>query len=205
MAGLHPVLEPSCRGFESGIGGSAFAVLREDGVVLAPLRRDSLRLTKTRGCLAEARRSRAKAGGEAGIRTLGTGFSPYNGLANRTGTSDPRDLRQKSRVSGRSRAYALGGVGLRWVAIGPRGHRHGHRPRGPWRQTGRTCASGCRRPLKDEFLRPQPELRRVHRPAILANGGDAEADKTQPRTRVGDLLSDGRQRLDGVAAEGAAQ
>ena len=25
----------------------------------------------------------AKAGGEAGIRTLGTGLSPYNGLANR--------------------------------------------------------------------------------------------------------------------------
>src|SRR6266496_945607 len=30
-----------------------------------------------------AKRSGAKIGGEAGIRTLGTGFSPYNGLANR--------------------------------------------------------------------------------------------------------------------------
>ncbi len=28
-------------------------------------------------------RKRAKVGGEAGIRTLDTGFSPYNGLANR--------------------------------------------------------------------------------------------------------------------------
>ena len=27
--------------------------------------------------------SQSEAGGEAGIRTLGTGFSPYNGLANR--------------------------------------------------------------------------------------------------------------------------
>jgi hypothetical protein len=33
--------------------------------------------------LDEARRRRAKSGGEAGIRTLGRAFRPYNGLANR--------------------------------------------------------------------------------------------------------------------------
>src|SRR5204862_787825 len=46
------------------------------------LRRDILRVQGL-ACLAEARRSRAKAGGEAGIRTLGRAFRPYNGLANR--------------------------------------------------------------------------------------------------------------------------
>src|SRR6188474_659948 len=34
-------------------------------------------------CHPSPENSHAKAGGEAGIRTLGTGFSPYNGLANR--------------------------------------------------------------------------------------------------------------------------
>jgi hypothetical protein len=33
--------------------------------------------------VARSRVRRAKVGGEAGIRTLGTGLSPYNGLANR--------------------------------------------------------------------------------------------------------------------------
>ena len=41
-------------------------------------------LTASEGlaCRDEARRRRAKSGGEAGIRTLGRAFRPYNGLAN---------------------------------------------------------------------------------------------------------------------------
>ena len=65
-------------------------------------------------------------GGEAGIRTLGTGFSPYNGLANRTGASEPHDSGLNHEISWGLRDLTLGGVGLRWVAIDPRGHRHGH-------------------------------------------------------------------------------
>ena len=55
-----------------------------------------------------SRRGRAKTGGEAGIRTLGTGLSPYNGLANRrfrplshlTARGFPKDF-EDSRCRGR--------------------------------------------------------------------------------------------------------
>ena len=81
---------------------------------------DNMLATPTDGCreMEKAQENLRKSGGEAGIRTLGTGLSPYNGLANRrfrplSHLTGARDERRGYRTRGAQGLQQLVAASLR--------------------------------------------------------------------------------------------